>query len=194
MKLTPELLLSAYQQGYFPMAEADGEIFWYQPEPRTVIPLDDFHCPKSLARVVRSNRFEVRIDTSFERVIRRCAEPRSAEEGVWLNEEIIQVFIELHHTGIAHSVETWKDEALVGGLYGLSIRGLFAGESMFSRATDASKFALVHLVEHMKACGMVLLDTQFTTEHLQRFGAVEIPAEEYERRLKEALALDVSFG
>lgn len=186
MKLTPQLLLNAYSQGIFPMAE-DGVIYWYDPDPRTIIPLDTFHVPRSLARTIRRGRFEVRADTAFRAVMEACAEPAPGREVTWINEEIIMIYCELHALGFAHSVETWQDGALVGGLYGVSLGGLFAGESMFSRATDASKVALVYLVERLRRGGFVLLDTQFMTNHLQRFGAIEISRTEYLARLTQAL-------
>lgn len=186
MKLTPQLLLNAYSQGIFPMAE-DDVIYWYDPDPRTIIPLETFHVPRSLARTIRRSRFEVRADTAFRAVMEACAEPAPGREVTWINEEIITAYCELHALGFAHSVETWQDGVLVGGLYGVSLGGLFAGESMFSRATDASKVALVHLVERLRRGGFVLLDTQFMTNHLQRFGAIEIPRAEYQARLIHAL-------
>lgn len=193
-ELTPELLLYTYSQGIFPMGHDDGEIYWYDPDPRAIIPLDEtFHVPRSLARRIRQGGFEVRFDSAFRAVITACAEPDEDREHTWITPAIINVYCELHALGYAHSVETWIDGELVGGLYGVTVGGLFAGESMFSRATDSSKIALVHLVERLRAGGFTLLDTQFMTEHLRRFGAVEISRAEYQRRLQNALAIPSVF-
>ncbi len=192
--LTPELLLYTYSQGIFPMGDDDGEIYWYDPDPRAIIPLDDgFHVPRSLARRIRQGGFEVRVDSDFRAVITACAEPDQNRESTWITPPIIDIYCELHRLGYAHSVETWIDGKLVGGLYGVTIGGLFAGESMFSRATDSSKIALVHLVERLRHGGFVLLDTQFMTEHLRRFGTLEIPRAEYQKRLHHALAVPTYF-
>lgn len=187
MKLSPHLLLNAYSQGIFPMADEDGTIYWYDPDPRAIIPLDNFHVPRSLARTIRRGQFEVRVDTAFRAVMKACAEPAPGRDITWINQEIITAYSELHALGFAHSIECWRAGELVGGLYGVSLGGLFAGESMFSRATDASKVALVYLVERLRRAGFVLLDTQFMTDHLRRFGAIEIPREEYQARLAHAL-------
>jgi leucyl/phenylalanyl-tRNA--protein transferase len=194
-ELTPELLLYTYSQGIFPMGHDDGEIYWYDPDPRAIIPLDDnFHVPRSLARRVRQGGFEVRVDSAFRAVITACAEPGEDREHTWITPAIIDVYCELHQWGYAHSVETWIDGELIGGLYGVTVGGLFAGESMFSRATDSSKIALVHLVERLRVGGFTLLDTQFMTEHLRRFGAVEIARAEYQKRLQQALITPALFG
>jgi leucyl/phenylalanyl-tRNA--protein transferase len=194
-ELTPELLLYTYSQGIFPMGHDDGEIYWYDPDPRAIIPLDDnFHVPRSLARRIRQGGFEVRVDSAFRAVITACAEPGEDREHTWITPAIIDVYCELHQWGYAHSVETWIDGELVGGLYGVTVGGLFAGESMFSRATDSSKIALVHLVERLRVGGFTLLDTQFMTEHLRRFGAVEIARAEYQKRLQQALITPALFG
>ena len=194
-ELTPELLLYTYSQGIFPMGDDDGEIYWYDPDPRAIIPLDDaFHVPRSLARRIRQGGFDVRIDSAFRQVITACAEPDQNRENTWITPPIIDIYCELHRLGYAHSVETWIDGALVGGLYGVAIGGLFAGESMFSRATDSSKISLVYLVERLRAGGFTLLDTQFMTEHLRRFGTCEIPRDEYQRRLRRALQTPTAFG
>lgn len=193
MKLTPHLLLNAYSQGIFPMADEDGTIYWYDPDPRAIIPLDSFHIPRSLARTVRQGGFEIRFDTAFGAVMQACAEPGPGREKTWISLEILQAYTELHQLGFAHSVETWIDNRLVGGLYGVSLGGLFAGESMFSRVTDASKIALVYLVERLRQRGFALLDTQFMTEHLRRFGAVEISRTEYKTRLAHALTIWTQF-
>lgn len=189
------MLLSAYAQGIFPMAhpEADGEIYWYAPDPRAIIPLDTFHTPRRLRQVVRAGEFKMTVNTCFERVMNECAAPRDTQPTTWISSGLIDAYVELHHHGFAHSVEAWKDGELVGGLYGVSIAGMFAGESMFHRQTNASKVSLVYLVERMKSLGMTLLDTQFLTDHLAKFGAYEVTREEYEQRLNEALELDVRF-
>jgi leucyl/phenylalanyl-tRNA--protein transferase len=158
-----------------------------------IIPLDDFHIPGRLARRLRRNDYKIRFDTAFRAVITACAEPGPGREATWINEQIINTYCELHEAGYAHSVETWMDGELVGGLYGVSLRGLFAGESMFSRVTDSSKVALVYLVRHLQRRRFVLLDTQFITGHLRRFGAVEISRREYKRRLDLALRTDTNF-
>lgn len=182
-----DLVTAAYREGVFPMADPDGTVHWYRPDPRAIIPLESFHCPKSLARVVRAGRFEVRRDASFDEVIDACATVQGRRSTTWISPEISEVYRELHARGLAHSVETWREGVLVGGLYGVTIGGLFAGESMFSRERDASKVALVHLVEHLRARGFVLLDIQFITRHLHRFGAIEISADAYEARLAKAM-------
>jgi leucyl/phenylalanyl-tRNA--protein transferase len=175
------------------MADPDGTIYWYDPDPRTIIPLNNFNISRRLARTVRKGNFEIRIDASFRRVIEACAEPAADRGSTWINAEIIDIYCELNRLGVAHSVETWINGKLAGGLYGVSIRGLFAGESMFTWVTDSSKIALVHLVSHLRKKGFVLLDTQFTTEHLRRFGAIEIPREEYKQRLAHALTIYTQF-
>jgi leucyl/phenylalanyl-tRNA--protein transferase len=187
--ITPELLLRAYRAGLFPMAEArdTDRIFWLDPEWRGVLPLDGFHLGKRLARTVRTTPFHVTADRDFAGVIAGCAEPAPGREDTWINPEIEALFTALHRMGHAHSIEVWRRGELVGGLYGVRIGGAFFGESMFSRATDASKIALVHLVARLRLGGFRLLDTQFITAHLARFGAVEIPRAEYRRRLADAL-------
>lgn len=189
--IPPDLLISAYAGGWFPMAVDGGEIRWFSPDPRGIIPLDGFHVPARLARVVRRGRFRIRIDTAFAAVIRACAgaERDRDDPGTWISEEIIESYQALHERGFAHSVEAWREEGLVGGLYGVALRGAFFGESMFHTETDASKVALVALVERLRECGFVLLDTQWVTAHLEQFGAVEIPREEYLERLEAALAV-----
>lgn len=185
-----EALLSAYSSGWFPMAVAPGEIRWYSPDPRGIIPLDTFHLSRRLARSLR--RFEVRVDTSFRAVIQACAQ-REDSDGDWIDAEIIDSYCALHDQGFAHSVETWRDGLLVGGLYGVAIGGAFFGESMFHRETDASKAALAALVDRLRGRGYALLDTQWVTEHLSRFGAIEIPRRRYLRMLDGALAIDAAF-
>jgi leucyl/phenylalanyl-tRNA--protein transferase len=194
MRLTPNILISAYCQGLFPMADDDGQIYWYDPNPRAIIPLDAFHISRRLGRRVRNGGFEIRVDHDFRGVMAACAEPRAAHADTWINDEMIAAYAELHRLGFAHSVEAWRDERLVGGLYGVAIRGLFAGESMFSRETDASKVALVHLVERLRRGGFVLLDSQYIVgTHMLQFGTIEIPRAEYKRRLAEALEVKARF-
>lgn len=176
------------------MASRSGRIGWYDPDPRAILPLPTFHVPRRLARTVRNGSFEVRVDTCFTNVMRACATvPRGKHSGSWISEELIEAYTALHQLGLAHSVETWQQNQLVGGLYGVAIRGLFAGESMFSLETDASKVALVHLVERLRAGNFQLLDTQFLTSHLARFGAIEIPRSDYQIRLSRALLVDAVF-
>jgi leucyl/phenylalanyl-tRNA--protein transferase len=191
-----ELLLAAYASGWFPMADEEGVISWYSPDPRGIMPIDTFHVPSRLQRVVRRGAVEVEIDTAFEEVMRACAEAEREPEdtGTWISEEIIESYCALHAQGFAHSVEIRQKGLLVGGLYGVALGGAFFGESMFHRATDASKVALVALVERLRSHGFRLLDTQWVTAHLQQFGAIEIPRPEYLRLLEESLKLDVSFN
>lgn len=193
MTLTPQILLKAYCQGVFPMAEEDGTIYWYDPDPRTIMPLDGFHASRSLQRTIRRGIFEVRFNTSFQEVMRACAEPAPQRETTWINDEFIEVYTLLHRAGYAHSVETWRDGQLVGGVYGVQIQGLFAGESMFSRKTDASKVALAYLVERLQTRGFVVFDVQFTTDHLRRLGAVEMSRDAYKSLLINALNADATF-
>ncbi|KQQ74346.1 leucyl/phenylalanyl-tRNA--protein transferase [Rhizobium sp. Leaf321] len=187
--ITPEILLRAYSIGLFPMAEAadDPEIFWVDPEMRGILPLDAFHVSKSLQKTVRKKPFDISFDTDFEGVIALCAQPADDRPSTWINETIRKLYRELHHMGHAHSVEAYDGDELVGGLYGVSLGAAFFGESMFSRRTDASKICLVHLVERMKAKGFVLLDTQFTTEHLKTFGAIDVPKDDYLKLLHAAV-------
>jgi leucyl/phenylalanyl-tRNA--protein transferase len=199
-ELEPEILLNAYRQGIFPMGEADdNQIRWYSPDPRTIIDLADFHVPKRLARTVRHSAFEIRMDTAFEKVITLCSRQRESAEkslladGIWITDEIIEAYTKLHQLKIAHSVEAFEAGKLVGGLYGVAINGAFMGESMFHIARDASKVCLVHLVEHLKARNFALLDCQYMTGHLHRFGAKEISKKEYLVRLAVALKLDCKF-
>jgi len=190
-----ELLVSAYASGWFPMAVDPGEIRWYSPDPRGIIPLDAFHVPSRLARVVRAGRFRMEIDRDFEAVIRACAEAerRDGEPGTWIDDEIIASYCALHRAGLAHSMEAWLDGRLAGGLYGVALGGAFFGESMFHRVTDASKVALVALVDRLRLRGYQLLDLQWVTPHLEQFGAVEISRRTYLKMLEEALAVDVEF-
>jgi leucyl/phenylalanyl-tRNA--protein transferase len=190
--IAADALLSAYGSGWFPMAVAPGEIRWYSPDPRGIIPLETFHVPRRLARGLRTSGFEIRLDTSFRTVIESCA-AREDADGDWIDGEIVESYCALHAQGFAHSVETWQDGVLVGGLYGVAVKGAFFGESMFHRATDASKAALVALVERLRARGYALLDTQWVTGHLSQFGATEIPRRRYLRLLDAALQIDVTF-
>lgn len=189
-RLTPDVLIAAYCNGIFPM-DVDGVIQWFSPDPRAIIELDALHVSRRLGRTVRSGRFEIRIDTCFERIMRCCAD---RPEGTWINEDIVRAYTDLHEMGLAHSVETWRGAELAGGLYGVALRGAFFGESMFHRQRDASKVALTALVGRMKNRGMTLLDVQWVTPHLERLGAKEIRRSEYLRRLKAALELDTRFG
>jgi leucyl/phenylalanyl-tRNA--protein transferase len=189
-KIIPaSLLLEAYCTGIFPMAMENGEIAWFSPDPRGILPLDAFHAPHGLKRVFKKNRFQIRLNTDFEAVIRACGERAET----WISEEIVGSYVNLHQLGFAHSVEVWMDEKLVGGLYGVSVYGAFFGESMFHTVTDASKVALVELVNRLNERGFCLLDTQYVTSHLRTFGAVEIARPKYIRLLKQALALDCKF-
>lgn len=193
---TAEMLLAGYAQGIFPMAhpQEDDEVYWYAPDPRGLLPIEDFHCPSRLAQTVRQEPYEIKFDEAFEKVIRGCAEPRSEEnQTTWISEGIIEAYTKLHRLGYAHSVEAWEDDRLVGGLYGVALGGLFAGESMFYRETDASKICLVHLVDRLEERDFDLLDVQWVNAHLEQFGAYEIPREEYERRLRDVIDRDVSF-
>ena len=187
-----ELLISAYASGWFPMAVDRGEIRWFSPDPRGIIPLDRFHVPARLARLVRRGTYAIEFDTAFEDVIRGCAaaERDRDDPGTWISPEIIESYLSLHARGFAHSVEAWREGRLAGGLYGVALRGAFFGESMFHRETGASKVALAALVERLRHCRFVLLDTQWATEHLEQFGAIEIPREQYLERLEAALAVE----
>lgn len=193
--LTPELLIKAYTVGIFPMSEGadDPTIFWVQPEMRGILPLDKFHLPRSLRKAMRKNPFTVTIDTAFADVMKLCAQEAPDRESTWINDEIMNAYIGLHKLGNAHSVECWQDGELVGGLYGVKVGAAFFGESMFSRKTNASKIALTHLVHRMRLGGFTLLDTQFTTPHLEKFGVIEIPKEDYELLLEPAVSQFANF-
>ncbi|WP_417318325.1 leucyl/phenylalanyl-tRNA--protein transferase [Emcibacter sp.] len=196
-EITAELLLHAYSQGIFPMGESadSDEIFWVDPELRGIFPFERFHVPSRLARKIRKQPFEIRLDTAFRDVMKACAEtiPDTERDNTWINDTILDRYYELFKMGFAHSVECWREDKLVGGLYGVSIGGAFCGESMFHKETDASKVALVYLVARLKKAGYTLLDTQFVTDHLEKFGAVEIPRMEYKARLARALELEPDF-
>jgi len=187
--IDPELLLQGYRLGVFPMAMEDDSIQWFSPDPRAILPLEDFHVPHALRRLVRKRVFETTIDTAFSKVIEACAK----REDTWINLEIIESYTELHELGYAHSVEAWKEGRLAGGLYGVAVGGAFFGESMFHRETDASKIALVALVEHLCARKFALLDTQWLTPHLQQFGGLEISRDHYLRLLRRAIELPRKF-
>ena len=187
MKLEPRHLLLAYAQGIFPMADPSGQIRWFDPDPRAILPLERFHVPRRLQRTVRQEPFEIRVNSAFEEVIEACSAPTEGREETWISPDIIQAYTELNRLGYAQSVEAWRQGQLVGGLYGVAINSFFAGESMFSRIRDASKVALVHLVQRLRERAFLLLDIQFLTGHLRQFGAVEIPREEYRMRLFQAL-------
>jgi leucyl/phenylalanyl-tRNA--protein transferase len=194
MRLTPDVLIAAYCQGVFPMPDEYGRIGFYDPNPRAIIPLESFHVPRRLARTVRNGGWEIRYDSAFRVVMEGCAEPKPGRERSWIDAEMLAAYTRLHELGFAHSVEVWRDGELVGGLYGVAIRGLFAGESMFSQARDASKVALVHLVERLRRGGFVLLDSQYIVgDHMLQFGTIEIPRSEYKRRLAYALTVDARF-
>ncbi len=195
-EITPDVLLKAYACGIFPMAESadDHALYWVEPERRGVLPLDTFHVSSRLARTVRSDRFTVHVDRDFDGVVDACAEPAPGRERTWINARIRSLYGELARRGVCHSVETYDGDTLVGGLYGLSLGGAFFGESMFHRATDASKIALVHLVARLVAGGYTLLDTQFVTSHLTTFGAQEVSRRAYHKLLEHALTREGDFA
>ncbi|WP_422376599.1 leucyl/phenylalanyl-tRNA--protein transferase [Roseibium sp.] len=195
MEITPQVLLKAYACGLFPMAESadDPGLFWLEPERRGHLPLDSFHLPRRLRRTIRSDVFEIRVSTDFQGIIDGCAEPMPGRQKTWINSEIRRLYGELFDMGYCHTIEAWQDNELVGGLYGVSLNGAFFGESMFTFRTDASKVCLAHLVARLIVGGYSLLDTQFVTDHLSKFGALEIPQAEYNTRLAEALKLETDF-
>jgi leucyl/phenylalanyl-tRNA--protein transferase len=195
LQLTPDILVRAYGAGVFPMAESadDPELFWVDPRRRGILPLDAFHVARRLRRVVRQQIFEIRCDSAFEDVIRACAAASEKRPNTWINDEIVRLYAALFARGAAHSVECWRVGELVGGLYGVSLGAAFFGESMFSRESDASKVALVHLVARLRFGGFRLLDTQFLTPHLARFGGIEISRRHYHRLLAEALSYRAVF-
>ena len=187
--ISPELLLQGYRLGVFPMAMENGRIEWFSPNPRAVIPLEKFHVPHGLRRIARKHVFECKIDNRFSEVIRACAK----RPDTWINDEIIKSYENLFDLGFAHSIETWSNGKLVGGLYGVALGGAFFGESMFHRETDASKFALLSLVDHLREKRFALLDTQWLTAHLAQFGAIEIPRTRYLKLLTDAVELRCAF-
>lgn len=195
--ITPEILLRAYAAGMFPMAESaeDPDVFWVQPRIRGVIPLDRFHVSKSLAKKIRQKPFDITVNKAFDTVMERCAEATDDRPTTWINPLILSLYKDLHRMGYTHSVEAWQGQELVGGLYGVSLGSAFFGESMFSRRADASKICLVHLVDRLRERKFTLLDTQFTTDHLKTFGAIDIPRKEYEKLLEEAMkSEDLEFA
>jgi len=191
MTLDPETLLQAYSQGAFPMTDRDGHTRWYTADPRGILPLEQFHIPKTLCQVVRQGKFEIRVNYDFPATMRACMNVR--REGSWISEDLVHVYAQLHELGFAHSVEAWRNGKLAGGLYGVSLGAAFFGESMFHYQRDASKVTLVHLVGRLRERGFELLDTQATTQHLRRFGCVDIPAAEYLARLHRALKRRCEF-
>lgn len=195
--LTSNLLVQAYARGLFPMAESrdSGDIYWVDPEQRGVIPLDGFHAPRRLKRFVRGNPFRITVDAAFEQVITACGSVDYARGRFdsWINPEIIRAYVELHRLGLAHSVECWLEDRLAGGIYGVSLKGAFFGESMFSGETGGSKTALVHLVAMLRAAGYRLFDSQFVNDHLKQFGVLSVPKADFQVMLDEALALDCRF-
>lgn len=194
-ELTPDILLRTYAAGIFPMAESadDPTLFWVDPDKRGILPLDSFHISRKLQRTLHQDPFEVRCDTAYAEVIRRCGERRPERPNTWINSEIMRLYGGLFDMGHAHSVECWLGDHLVGGLYGVSLAGAFFGESMFSEATDSSKVALCHLIARLRRSGYTLLDTQFVTKHLSTFGAIEIPRADYRRMLTQALQVRAEF-
>lgn len=194
-EITPQVLLKAYACGIFPMAESadDPGIYWIEPERRGILPLEDFHVPRRLQRTIRQDKFSIRIDTAFDAVIEGCAAPGENRRRTWINGRIHRLYSDLYRIGHCHSVEAWQGDALVGGLYGVRLGGAFFGESMFTGVRDASKVALVHLVARLRAGGFTLLDSQFLTDHLARFGAIEVNRRVYQAQLEAALALDADF-
>ena len=194
-ELTPDILLNSYASGVFPMAvpEMNNEIYWFAPDPRTILPLDQFHVSRSLRRKLRKQPFQVNFNNDFEHVVRLCAEPLGDDEETWISDEIIASYVELHQLGFAHSVECLEGGNLIGGVYGVSLGGAFFGESMFHRRTDASKVALYYLVEHLKSKGFVLLDVQYTTDHLRSLGSEEISRDDYEARLSRAIRIETRW-
>jgi leucyl/phenylalanyl-tRNA---protein transferase len=196
IEITPQVLLKAYACGIFPMAESaeDNALYWIEPERRGILPLDRVHVPRRLARTIRNGGFEVKVDKNFEAVIEGCAAPRSGRRSTWINGRIRSLYRELFALGHCHTIEVWQEGALVGGLYGVHLGRAFFGESMFSRARDASKIALVYLIARLKYGGFTLLDTQFVTGHLARFGAIEVSREEFQRLLEAALGGGLAQG
>ena len=194
-EITPQVLLKAYSVGLFPMAESadDPGLFWLEPEQRGILPLDTVHVPRRLKRTIRNDLVEIRISTDFQGVIDGCSAPMPGRQKTWINREIRRLYGELFEMGHCHTVEAWQDGDLVGGLYGVSLNGAFFGESMFSFRTDASKVCLIHLVARLKKGGYTLLDTQFVTGHLAKFGTLEVPKDEYNVLLSSALQQETDF-
>lgn len=191
-ELAPDVLLNAYRAGVFPWFNEGDPVIWWSPDPRGIIPLDRFHVPRRLAATIRQNKFRVTVNTRFAEVMRACADDRP--EGTWVTDEMVTAYTLLHKFGHAHSLEVWQGDELAGGIYGVSAGGLFAGESMFHRVRDASKVALVALLTRLRDRGYVLFDTQIVNDHTAQFGAVDVSRAEYLRRLRRAVAVDVTFG
>lgn len=191
--LSADDLIYGYMNGIFPMADSDGTLYWYSPDPRAIIPIDTYKPSKSLRPILNKSYFEIRINHDFEGVMRGCASPREGDEVTWISQEIIAAYTELHHLGFAHSVETYLENQLVGGLYGVSIGAAFFGESMFHTVSNASKVAFHYLIEILKQRGFELLDTQFINDNVRRYGAIEIPKSEYIRLLKRAVSRKARF-
>jgi leucyl/phenylalanyl-tRNA--protein transferase len=191
--LSVDLLLSAYTQGIFPMASEDKEIGWYCPDPRAIIPLENYKASKSLRPILNKQLFEIRLDQQFEQVMRNCAAPRGEDNGVWISEEMIKVYVQMHQFGFAHSVEAYQNNELVGGLYGIALGGVFYGESMFSKVSNASKVAFHYLIDILKKNNYELLDTQFMNDNVKRYGAIEIPQVDFLKRLDKALQKECQF-
>lgn len=192
-RLTADDLIYGYINGIFPMADADGTLYWYAPDPRAIIPIHTYKPAKSLRPVLNRNQFEIRIDTAFTEVMRACSVPRSDDDSVWISNEIIDAYSELHEMGLAHSVETYIDNRLVGGLYGVSMGSVFFGESMFTEVSNASKVAFHHLILILRQQRYTLLDTQFINDNVRRYGAIEIPKADYLRQLKKGLRQKAHF-
>lgn len=196
LEITPDMLIKAYAVGVFPMAEDrdDPELFWLDPRMRGILPFEEFHIPRRLKRTIRQQKYDVTFNVDFSAVMEGCAEVTTTRPQTWINDQIFDLYTALHMKGHAHSVEVWEKDELVGGLYGVSLGGAFFGESMFSRRKDTSKIALVHMMARLSKAGYILMDTQFITDHLQQFGAKEIPRDEYRKKLETALRLPASFA
>lgn len=192
-QLTADDLIYGYINGIFPMADADNTLYWYSPDPRAIIPIDTYRPPKSLRPVINKGLFEIKINENFAEVMRNCAAPRSTEDGTWISDDIIKAYCDLHRLGLAHSIETYQEGQLVGGLYGVAIGSVFFGESMFYKVSNASKVAFHALMEVLRAQNFELLDTQFINENVRRYGAIEIPKVEYMARLRRAVAIKTRF-
>ena len=192
-ELSAGMVLSGYLQGVFPMAENDGSIYWYSPDPRCIIPLENYRPSRSLRPVLNQNRFDIRINTEFEAVMTHCSIPRADDDGIWISDEIIEVYTQLHRLGFAHSVEAWQQGELVGGLYGVSLGKVFFGESMFHRVSDASKVAFHALITRLREKGYGLLDSQFMNDNVKRLGAVEVSKKEFLHLLEKNISLERCF-
>jgi leucyl/phenylalanyl-tRNA--protein transferase len=191
--LTADDLIYGYINGIFPMADADGTLYWYAPDPRAIIPLDTYKPARSLRPVLNQQQFDIRFNTAFTQVMRHCSKPRNDEDSVWISEEIVEAYTELHHMGLAHSVEAYQNNELVGGLYGVSLGSVFFGESMFHRVSNASKVAFHYLIVQLRKQRFTLLDTQFINDNVRRYGAIEIPKADYLKQLKIALVNEARF-